>query len=134
MKGYIFDNPKSCKICHIMNESCTSWEKSTHNKVTTCNDCHILSRDNKYITGMKIGFRHTAKFFLDNYKKPISLTPEANSIVNENCCTCHTYLAFERGIHLLHHRKNLQCNTCHYEMYGIKTCTGCHTKSSHNRI
>jgi len=134
MKGYIFDNPKSCKICHIMKESCNSWEKSTHSKVTTCSDCHMLSKENRYITGMKTGFHHTVNFFLDRYKKPVSLTHEKLAIVEGNCYKCHTYLVYTGGIYHIHHKKKLECNRCHYEMYGIKNCTECHNKSSHNRM
>lgn len=133
IKGYVLDNPKSCTICHIMKEHYDSWEKSTHNKVTTCNDCHILQRENKYKEEIKIGYRHTINFFLNKYQKPINITDESFLVIQENCYSCHNYSVYAQGFHIIHHNNMASCESCHKDGLSTGTCIECHNKAGHNK-
>ncbi len=131
IQGYIIDNPKSCNTCHIMNDHYDSWEKSTHNKASTCNDCHISPKKNKYAEEIKIGCKHTINFLFGKYRKPLQISPESHSYVIENCYRCHTYLVYSRGLYIIHHKNAVACIECHSCGNSVPSCTSCHYKSSH---
>jgi cytochrome c nitrite reductase small subunit len=135
MKGYTFDSPKSCTVCHIMQETYDSWQKSTHNKVTNCNDCHISQKGNKFKEKTKTGYHHTVDFILNRYSKPITLPLEKYDIVIENCYRCHNHPGYAGGFYEVHHKNQMECTKCHYNTHGypIPSCTQCHNKSSHNK-
>ena len=131
IKGYVLDNPQSCTICHIMKEHFDSWEKSTHRKVTTCNDCHIPQWRNKYKEEIKIGYRHTINFLLNKYEEPVKITDENFLIVQENCYKCHNYSVYLQGFRIVHHNNMARCESCHKDGLSAGPCSKCHDKSSH---
>ena len=134
IKGYIFNSPEACTVCHVMTEHYNSWKKSTHSKVTKCNDCHVVPEGNKYIAETKTGFWHTVNFLFDRYEKPIKIKNESYYIVIKNCYLCHADLIKPANFQEIHHKKPLPCNSCHSNMMPAPACTECHKKTGHNKI
>ena len=38
--SYLSDDPDACTNCHVMAPQYATWEKGSHGRVATCNDCH----------------------------------------------------------------------------------------------
>ena len=59
--SYLSDDPKTCVNCHVMYPEYASWEKGSHGRVASCNDCHV-PQDNvfrKYYFKASDRLRHT---------------------------------------------------------------------------
>lgn len=64
--SYLSDDPVACMNCHVMTPQFATWQKSSHARVTTCNDCHV-PHDNfvrKYFFKASDGLRHATMFTL----------------------------------------------------------------------
>ncbi len=88
--SYFFDDPKSCKNCHIMRGQFDAWSRSTHKPDITCNDCHTPKNIvQKYAVKGINGWKHSAAFTLGNFHEPIRIHGFGRRVVLGNCVRCH---------------------------------------------
>src|SRR3970040_396575 len=62
--SYLSDNPNACINCHVMTPQFATWQRSSHARVATCNDCHV-PQDNlirTYAFKASDGLRHSFMF------------------------------------------------------------------------
>ena len=62
--SYLSNDPITCVNCHVMYPEYATWERGSHGRVATCNDCHV-PQDNfirKYAFKASDGFRHASMF------------------------------------------------------------------------
>src|SRR5512145_2919224 len=45
--SYLSDDSKVCINCHIMRPQYATWERGSHGRGTSCNDCHV-PQDNMF--------------------------------------------------------------------------------------
>lgn len=88
--SYLSNDPRSCTNCHVMQDHFDSWQKSSHQHVAVCNDCH-LSHDpvGKWVTKADNGFFHSLAFTLENYHEPIQIKPRNRRVTQQTCLDCH---------------------------------------------
>ncbi len=94
MASYLSNDPSACVNCHIMAPYYQSWQKSSHQAWTTCNDCHV-PQDNHirgYSFKAKDGLYHAAVFTLRIEPQAIRPRTASYSAIMENCIRCHTEL------------------------------------------
>lgn len=62
--SYLSNNPSACVNCHVMAPYYATWERGSHGKVATCNDCHIPHDNiiNSYLSKVSDGMRHSYVF------------------------------------------------------------------------
>ncbi|NMC83294.1 MAG: cytochrome c nitrite reductase small subunit [Armatimonadetes bacterium] len=114
--SYMSDSPETCINCHIMNPEYASWERSSHGRVTVCNDCHV-PHDNiaaKYFFKAKDGSRHSYLFTLRREQQVIQAIPESRHVIQKNCLHCH-----ERIVDVTygpHADSERSCTDCHREV------------------
>jgi len=119
--SYLSDDPKACINCHIMQPQYLSWQKSSHGKITNCNDCH-LPHDNfarKYLFKMMDGTKHATMFTLRMEPQSIRIADMGKTVVNNNCIRCHSDF-FTSGISahngLIENKDERTCWSCHREV------------------
>jgi cytochrome c nitrite reductase small subunit len=62
--SYLSDDPEACVNCHVMNPQFATWQRGSHGRVATCNDCHV-PHDNiahTYYFKAQDGLRHSTMF------------------------------------------------------------------------
>jgi len=111
--AYLKNDPASCANCHVMRAHYDSWTHSSHERVATCNDCH-LPHDvaGKWIVKADNGFFHSLAFTTDDFHEPIRIKDRNRRVTQAACLHCHaTYvnhmLPAERGGDML------RCIHCH---------------------
>jgi cytochrome c nitrite reductase small subunit len=90
-KSYLSNAPEACINCHVMVPYFASWERSSHRRVASCNDCHI-PHDNPLRTlffKAQDGLRHATIFTLQRQGQVLQLNPGAVPVVRQNCVRCH---------------------------------------------
>lgn len=113
--SYLFDDPKACVNCHIMQDHFYAYEKSSHHHVATCNDCHTPSGFiPKYFSKAINGWNHGQAFTTGKFPWPLQITSFNRKIVANSCYKCH------EGI--INHTFNEQTN-----------CVHCHANVGHIR-
>jgi cytochrome c nitrite reductase small subunit len=91
--SYLSDRPEACINCHIMVPYYASWERSSHSRVASCNDCHV-PHDNllrKLWFKAMDGLRHTTVFTMRREAQTLILNPAAVPVVRQNCVRCHEH-------------------------------------------
>jgi len=115
--SYMSDSPETCINCHVMNAEYESWQKSSHAKVASCNDCHV-PQDNllsKLAFKARDGIYHSYVFTTRQEPQVITLSKGAIPVVEANCRRCHSNLVDE--IHLAKPvETNHRCWDCHREV------------------
>jgi cytochrome c nitrite reductase small subunit len=88
--SYLSTDPAACANCHIMRPQYESWQKSSHETVAGCIDCH-LPHDfvGKYLAKAENGWNHSAAFTLQNFYEPIQINARNSAILQRNCLECH---------------------------------------------
>ncbi|MCX7877692.1 MAG: cytochrome c nitrite reductase small subunit [Ignavibacteria bacterium] len=118
--SYMLDDPEVCRNCHVMETQYTSWMKSSHRSVATCNDCHTPDNfTGKWITKALNGFNHSYAFTTDNYKKPIRINQRNIKIAEENCRRCHGMLVSNLTYHETEITRT-SCISCHGSVGHLK--------------
>ncbi len=114
--SYMSDDPRACINCHIMNPEYATWERSSHARVTNCNDCHVPhdSVFRKYFFKAKDGSRHSLLFTLGKERQVIQAIPESKEVIQENCIRCHGQAIAE--VKLAAHDTERPCIDCHREV------------------
>lgn len=126
--SYLSDNPQACINCHVMTAQYASWQRSSHARVTVCNDCHV-PHDNfirKYAFKAADGMRHATMFTFRLEPQVIRIKEAGRNVVQENCIRCHyriinqTYIVSVSGEMTEHG--------------GGKLCWDCHRETPHGRV
>lgn len=88
--SYLKNDPAACANCHVMQDHYDAWQKSSHHKVATCNDCHLPHNFvGKWWVKSDNGFFHSLAFTMGDYHDPIQIK-QRNRIVTQNACLhCH---------------------------------------------
>jgi cytochrome c nitrite reductase small subunit len=126
--SYLSDNPRACINCHVMTTEYASWERSSHARVASCNDCHV-PQDNfvrMYAFKASDGMRHAFMFTFRLEPQVIQIKEAGANVVQENCIRCHTHQV---------HRTNLRedVTLSLREETGAKFCWDCHRETPHGR-
>lgn len=91
--SYLTDDPAACANCHVMSEQYDAWQKSAHQAVATCNDCHTPEGlVPKYTVKAINGFNHALAFTTGNFHEPIQITGMNREVAQEACTKCHDTL------------------------------------------
>lgn len=113
--SYLTNDPASCANCHIMDEHYRAWQKSSHQTVAVCNDCHAPhDLVGKYWTKARNGFWHSFYFTTGNFPDPLRITPSNRKITEHACRDCHAAIT-----EMIDHRpdtradEELRCVRCH---------------------
>ena len=89
--SYLSNNPNACVNCHVMQPHLDSWQKSSHHRVATCNDCHLSHNFvGKWITKADNGFFHSLAFTTGYFDEPIQIKPRNRKVTQGACIHCHT--------------------------------------------
>jgi cytochrome c nitrite reductase small subunit len=126
--SYLSDDPKTCVNCHVMNPQYATWERGSHGKVATCNDCHV-PQDNlvrKYWFKANDGVRHATYFTMKWEPQVIRIKDAGKKAVQENCIRCHT-----NQIHPIALRS---INNNNVEDQTEKFCWDCHRETPHGKV
>lgn len=126
--SYLSDDPKTCVNCHVMYPEFASWEKGSHGRVATCNDCHV-PQDNfirKYMFKASDGIRHASMFTFRMEPQVIRIKEAGRHVVQENCIRCHANYLHPVSLRSLG-AKGIQDNT-------EQLCWDCHRETPHGKV
>jgi cytochrome c nitrite reductase small subunit len=126
--SYLSDDPKACMNCHVMAPQYATWERSSHARVTVCNDCHV-PHDNplrKYTFKAMDGTRHSFMFTFRMEPQVIRIHEAGASVVQENCIRCHAGLTDRI--------KEKEVTFASAEHGSGKLCWECHRETPHGRV
>lgn len=121
--SYLSDDPRACVNCHVMTPQYATWQRGSHGRVTTCNDCHV-PHDNiirTYAFKASDGLRHATMFTLRMEPQVIQIKDAGITVVQENCIRCHSDLVHEvssGSLTAMNARagEGLLCWQCHREV------------------
>ncbi len=135
--SYLSDEPEACINCHIMMPQYATWQRGSHGRVTTCNDCHV-PHDNpvmKYLFKAKDGSRHAFMFTFRLEPQVIRVHEEGERVIQENCLRCHanlfTGLARNKSVSQNALQKTLPAMQMHNHE---QRCWSCHRETPHGRV
>lgn len=85
--SYLSNDPNACANCHVMQDHLSAWQKSSHQNVAVCNDCHAPhdSLIGKYYVKAVNGWNHSLAFTTGNYPDELQIT-DFNRKVTETAC------------------------------------------------
>ena len=126
--SYLSDDPRACMNCHVMAPQFATWERSSHARVTVCNDCHVphTSPIAKYAFKAMDGTRHSFMFTFRMEPQVIRIHDAGTAVVQQNCIRCHSSLTQnvkERFVTLDEQKHG-----------GGKLCWECHRETPHGRV
>lgn len=121
--SYFSDDPATCMNCHVMAPQYATWERGSHGKVASCNDCHV-PQDNMFSTyafKASDGIRHASMFTFRLEPQVIRIKDAGRNVVQENCKRCHSSLIHMTSITNVQGKdrdegKGLLCWDCHREV------------------
>jgi len=92
--SYLSDDPITCLNCHVMRPQYATWQRSSHTRVASCNDCHVPHDTFIRHYGFKArdGLRHAFMFTFRLEPQVIRIKPAGAAVVRENCIRCHRQL------------------------------------------
>jgi cytochrome c nitrite reductase small subunit len=126
--SYLSDRPETCMNCHVMAPQFATWQRSSHARVTVCNDCHV-PHDNffrKYAFKAQDGLRHATMFTLRLEPQVIHIKEAGVKVVQENCIRCHSSLVNEVSAH--------KVTGDNYLKGEGRLCWQCHRETPHGRV
>lgn len=126
--SYLSDDPRTCVNCHVMNSYYASWQRGSHGRVATCNDCHV-PHDNfvsKYLFKANDGLRHATYFTMRWEPQVIQIKDAGKKAVQENCIRCHS--------NIIHPIAMRSINNASVEDQTQKYCWECHRQTPHGRV
>jgi cytochrome c nitrite reductase small subunit len=126
--SYLSDDPRACMNCHVMAPQYATWERSSHARVTVCNDCHVPQDNlfNKFLFKAMDGTRHSYMFTFRLEPQVIRIHAAGTAVVQENCIRCHSHL-----------NQNVQERLVTLDLRihgGGKLCWECHRETPHGRV
>ena len=126
--SYFSDEPSTCVNCHVMAPQYATWQRGSHGRVATCNDCHV-PQDNilrTYAFKASDGMRHATMFTLRLEPQVIQIKEAGVAVVQENCIRCHDGLV---------HRVSSGSLTAMNARAGEGLlCWECHREVPHGRV
>lgn len=126
--SYLSDDPQTCVNCHVMYPEYATWERGSHGRVTTCNDCHV-PQDNvirKYMFKASDGLRHATMFTFRLEPQVIRIKDAGRNVVQENCIRCHAN--FLHPISL----RSIGAKGIEDDSDGV--CWDCHRETPHGKV
>lgn len=126
--SYLSDKPEACVNCHVMTPQYATWERSSHARVTVCNDCHV-PHDNiisKYFFKASDGLRHSFMFTFRLEPQVIQIKQAGKNAVQKNCIRCHTEVIHPVSIRAISNQK--------IQEEGDGYCWDCHREVPHGRV
>lgn len=126
--SYLSDDPKACVNCHVMAPQYATWERESHGRVTTCNDCHV-PQDNfisKYLFKASDGLRHSFMFTFRLEPQVIRIKHAGKKAVQQNCIRCHSNVIHPVSLRAISNKKIID----EEERY----CWDCHRETPHGRV
>lgn len=121
--SYLSNDPNACINCHVMTPQYATWERSSHAKVATCNDCHV-PQDNfirTYYFKAMDGLRHATIFTFRLEPQVIRIKEAGRNAVQENCIRCHSNQIHPIALRAINNRsvedqRPGYCWDCHREV------------------
>ena len=111
--SYLTNNSEACMNCHVMKDQASTWIKSSHHTIASCQDCHMSgSLPNKLKIKLSNGFWHSWAFTTGRLEEPIRIKAHNLKVVENSCLNCHAQL--------VEHHKNISCLQCHAGVGHIK--------------
>ncbi|MCX7611193.1 MAG: cytochrome c nitrite reductase small subunit [Ignavibacterium sp.] len=126
--SYLSNNPSACVNCHVMAPYYATWEKGSHGRVATCNDCHI-PQDNfikSYLFKAKDGMRHSYVFTFRLEPQVIRIKQAGKDVVQQNCIRCHINQIHPVSVRAISSQK--------IQEDGDGYCWDCHRETPHGRV
>ena len=126
--SYLSDDPHACMNCHVMTPQFATWQRSSHARVATCNDCHV-PHDNffrTYYFKASDGLRHATMFTFRLEPQVIRIHEAGINVVQENCIRCHFSLINQTEI------VTVSGDTARHG--ADKLCWDCHREVPHGRV
>lgn len=126
--SYLSDDPNACINCHVMTPQFATWERSSHAKVATCNDCHV-PQDNvlrTYYFKAMDGLRHATMFTFRSEPQVIRIKSAGREAVQENCIRCHSNQIHPIALRAINNRS--------VEDQRPGYCWDCHREVPHGRV
>lgn len=126
--SYLSNDPRACVNCHVMNVHYASWQRGSHGRVATCNDCHV-PQDNfirSYWFKANDGLRHATYFTMRWEPQVIQIKQAGKDAVQENCIRCHSNVVHPIALRAI----NNHTVADQTERY----CWECHRDTPHGRV
>ena len=126
--SYLSDDPTTCVNCHVMYPEFATWEKGSHGRVTTCNDCHV-PQDNiirKYLFKAQDGMRHAYMFTFRLEPQVIRIKQAGRDAVQENCIRCHANYLHPISLRSMGAKSIYEDND--------RVCWDCHRETPHGKV
>lgn len=126
--SYLSDDPRACVNCHVMYPQYATWERGSHGRVATCNDCHV-PHDNifrTYAFKASDGLRHATMFTFRLEPQVIIIKEAGAGVVQENCIRCHQDMVHKVSIR--------QVTFGGYQKGEGLLCWSCHREVPHGRV
>jgi cytochrome c nitrite reductase small subunit len=126
--SYLSDDPKTCINCHVMNPQYATWQKGSHGRVATCNDCHVPQDNfvNMYWFKANDGLRHATYFTMRWEPQVIQIKDAGKWAVQSNCIRCHSNNIHPIALRSINNR-NVADQTDRF-------CWECHRETPHGRV
>lgn len=126
--SYLSDDPKACVNCHVMAPQYATWERGSHGRVTTCNDCHVPQDNfiNKYLFKASDGLRHSYMFTFRLEPQVIQIKHAGKKAVQQNCIRCHSNVIHPISLRAISNKKIIEEED--------KYCWDCHRETPHGRV
>lgn len=126
--SYLSDDPKTCVNCHVMNPQYATWERGSHGRSVTCNDCHVPQNNfiSKYLFKASDGLRHATYFTLRWEPQVIQIKADGKRAVQDNCVRCHSNIIHPIALRSINN-KSVEDQTERY-------CWSCHRETPHGRV
>ena len=127
--SYFSDDPLTCLNCHVMRSQFATWQRSSHTRVATCNDCHVPhdSFIRHYAFKAQDGLRHAFMFTFRLEPQVIRIKSAGGGVVRENCIRCHRQLVEQLPMY-----KFAAASPRH--RMPDKSCVECHAGTPHGRV
>ncbi|RJE74074.1 cytochrome c nitrite reductase small subunit [Reichenbachiella sp. MSK19-1] len=126
--SYLSDDPKACINCHVMTPEYITWDHSSHQRVTVCNDCHVPHNNvvNKYYFKAMDGLYHASIYTMRMEPQAITMREPSQHVVQNNCIRCH--------IDQVTDAKMASWVDNHEENRTSRACWECHRETPHGRV
>jgi cytochrome c nitrite reductase small subunit len=125
--SYLSNDPKACVNCHVMYPQFATWERGSHGRVATCNDCHV-PHDNifsTYFFKASDGLRHATMFTFRLEPQVIQIKEAGIEAVQNNCIRCHTSVIHPVSL------RGIDARGIHEDG---RLCWDCHREVPHGRV
>jgi cytochrome c nitrite reductase small subunit len=126
--SYLSNDPAACVNCHVMAPQYVTWEKGSHGRVTTCNDCHVPNDNGlrKFLFKASDGIRHSYMFTFRFEPQVIRIKQTGKDVVQENCVRCHSNYLHPISLRAI-------SNQSIYDRMS-SYCWDCHRETPHGRV